>query len=72
MEGNALRGVIAEKYGSCARFAREIGWSERKARDIVSGRQIPNAREINEMSNTLDIHEPDEFMRVFFDIKSTK
>lgn len=72
MEGNALRGVVAEKYGSCASFARAIGWSERKARDIVSGRQVPDARDINEMSNTLGIHEPDEFMRVFFDLKSTK
>ena len=66
MEGNVLRGVVAEKFGSCAKFAKALGWSGRKTRDIVSGRQVPDAKEIKEMADKLKIKEPIEFMRVFF------
>lgn len=66
MEGNALRGAVAEKYGSCTKFAKALGWSGRKTRDIVSGRQIPNAKEVKEMAVALKIMEPSEFMRIFF------
>lgn len=66
MKGNVLRGVVAEKYGSCAKFAKALGWSGRKTRDIVSGRQVPDARDIKQMADTLKIEEPVEFMRVFF------
>ena len=66
MEGNVLRGVVAEKFGSCAKFARALGWSGRKTRDIVSGRQVPNAKEIKDMADKLEVREPLEFMRVFF------
>ena len=66
MEGNVLRGVVAERFGSCAKFAKALGWSGRKARDIVSGRQTPNAREIKQMADALKVKEPEEFMRVFF------
>lgn len=67
MEGNVLRGAMAEKYGSCAKFAAALGWSERKTRDIVSGRQVPDAKEITEMAHTLGIYDPSELVRVFFD-----
>ena len=67
MEGNILRGAVAEKYGSCTKFAEALGWSGRKTRDIVSGRQVPNAKEIKQMSETLDIKEPKEIMRIFFE-----
>lgn len=66
MQGNVLRGVVAEKFGSCAKFAQALGWSGRKTRDIVSGRQVPDAKEIKEMADKLDVKEPIEFMRVFF------
>lgn len=66
MEGNPLRGVVAEKFGSCAKFAKALNWSGRKTRDIVSGRQVPDAKDIKEMADTLEIKEPTEFMRVFF------
>lgn len=66
MEGNVLRGVVAEKFGSCAKFAQALGWSGRKTRDIVSGRQVPNAKEIKDMADKLEVREPLEFMRVFF------
>lgn len=66
MEGNVLRGVVAEKFGSCAKFATALGWSGRKTRDIVSGRQVPDANDIKEMAETLNVKEPKDFMRVFF------
>ena len=66
MEGNVLRGVVAQKYGSCAKFAEALGWSGRKTRDIVSGRQVPDAKDIKEMADKLKITEPSEFMRIFF------
>jgi hypothetical protein len=64
---NALRGAVAEKYGTCEAFAKALGWSGRKARDIVSGRQVPTARDITEMAHTLEVMEdPAAFMRIFF------
>lgn len=72
MEGNVLRGVVAEKFGSCAKFAMALGWSGRKTRDIVSGRQTPDAKDITEMANALGIKEPSELIRIFFDELSTK
>ena len=66
MENNVLRGAVAEKYGSCTKFAEALQWSGRKTRDIVSGRQVPTASDIIEMANTLNIHEPTELVRVFF------
>lgn len=67
MEGNALRGAVAEKFGSCAKFAEALQWSGRKTRDIVSGRQVPNAKDIKEMASALRVTEPAEFMRIFFE-----
>ncbi len=66
MECNPLRAEVYMKYGSCTKFANAIGWSQRKARDIVSGRQVPNADEIGAMANKLGIKEPKRFMEVFF------
>jgi len=66
MKGNVLRGIVYEKFGSCSKFAKAIGWSGRKTCDIVNGRQVPNAVEIKQMAATLSINEPSEFMRIFF------
>lgn len=71
MQGTPLRGVVAAKYGSCSKFASAIGWSPRKTRDIVSGRRIPNAKDINTMAKCLDIDDPVSFMTIFFEAKST-
>lgn len=73
MAGNVLRGTVYEKFGSCSKFAKAIGWSGRKTCDIVNGRQVANATEIMQMAETLCINDQDEFMRVFFsDVKTTK
>lgn len=73
MNPNPMRGMVAEKYGSCERLAEKLGWSSRKTRDIVSGRQMPTAKDIEEMAVAFEIeNDPAEFMRVFFPKQSTK
>lgn len=68
MQKNPLRGEVAAKFGSCEAFAKALDWSGRKARDIVSGRQIPTAREITQMADVLGLlDDPDAFMSIFFD-----
>lgn len=67
MENNRLRGAVYSKYGNCTKLAQFLGWSGRKTRDIVSGRQVPNARDIKELAKALDLTDkPDEFMQIFF------
>lgn len=64
---NRLRGIVAERFGTCERFSAALKWSGRKTRDIVSGRQIPNAKEIRQMAEALDVlGKPAEFMSIFF------
>lgn len=72
MKGNPLRGAVAERFGSCEAFAKELNWSGRKARAIVSGRQQPTAREITQMARALDVmSDPATFMLLFFPSTST-
>ena len=67
MTTNLLRGAVYGKFGSCSKMAEVLGWSGRKARDIVSGRQIPTAKDLKELALALDIvDKPDEFMQIFF------
>lgn len=68
--GITLRGVVVSKYGSMSAFARRLNWSGRKTRSIVSGEQVPNAREIEEMAEALDITIPEELKAIFFYPKS--
>lgn len=67
MGENLLRGAVYSKFGSCTKLAEIIGWSGRKTRDIVSGRQIPTAKDIQELATALGIaNKPNEFMHIFF------
>ncbi len=64
---NPLRGAVAAKYGSCEAFSKALKWSGRKTRDIVTGRQTPNAKDITQMAHALDVWEdPAAFMAIFF------
>lgn len=65
MQRNPLRGAVAEKFGNCTQFAKALGWSGRKTRDIVSRRQTATAKDISEMAAALDIHDPAEFVKTF-------
>lgn len=64
---NQLRGAMAAKFGTCEAFSKALNWSGRKTRDIVSGRQIPTARDITQMAEALGVMDnPDAFMSIFF------
>lgn len=67
-----LKGLVISKYGSAGKLADAIGWSGRKARDIVSGRQTPTARDMEVLADALDIRTAEMFCAVFFNDKSTK
>ncbi len=60
-----LRAAVVSKYGNAQKFADAIGWSGRKARDIVSGRQEPNNRDMIQMARVLGIQSAEEFCRLF-------
>jgi len=65
---NPLRGAVAAKFGTCEAFSQTLCWSGRKTRDIVSGRQIPTAKDIMEMARALGVaDDPEAFMSIFFD-----
>ena len=67
MTENPLRGAVSAKYGSCEAFSKALNWSGRKTRDIVSGRQIPTAKDITQMAQALDVwNNPAAFMSIFF------
>lgn len=63
---NQLRGAVVGKFGSMERLAQEIGWSGRKTRDVVSGRQTMTIADIEKLSDALQVRGADEFMRLFF------
>lgn len=70
---NPLRGAVAARFGTCEAFSRALNWSGRKTRDIVSGRQTPNATDILQMADALGvIDDPDAFMSIFFDTRVHK
>lgn len=66
MDRITLRGLIISGYGSLHNFANALGWSARKVSYIVSGKQEPNASEIQAMADMLKIDIPDDMKRIFF------
>ena len=68
VQENPLRGAVAAKFGTCEAFSKALNWSGRKTRDIVSGRQIPTAKDIEQMAVALEVMgNPPAFMSIFFD-----
>lgn len=67
-----LKGAVSSMYGSATALAKQLGWSGRKARDIVSGRQAPTAKDMEEMAEALDIRDANSFALIFFPNMSTK
>ncbi|MBQ8707732.1 MAG: hypothetical protein IJ523_06585 [Succinivibrionaceae bacterium] len=63
---NALRGEVVAKYGSMTKFAEAVGWSGRKTRDVVTGRQVMTVDDVEKMTAALSIDSVDQFMRIFF------
>lgn len=61
-----IKGLAISKYNSMGKFANKIGWSARKTRDILSGRQQPTAKDIEELALALEIIDADEFVSFFY------
>ena len=66
MEENTLRGRIISMYHTILNFAKAIGWSSRKAYDIVNGRQEPTGKDIEQMCDVLNVQIPAEMKALFF------
>ena len=67
-----LKGIVISKFGSAGNFGKHLGWSGRKARDIVSGRQQPTGNDLVMMAPALGIESPDVFVNIFFKPLSTE
>ena len=61
-----LRGCIISKYHSMVRFAESVNWSTRKTYDIVNGKQVMTAKDIETICAALEIEIPSQFKRLFF------
>lgn len=66
MPSNNLRGRIVSMYRTVKNFAREIKWSNRKAYDIVNGKQEPTGKDIEAMCNVLHVQIPEDMRDLFF------
>lgn len=61
-----LRGAILSKYSNASAFGKAIGWSRKKASDIMNGRRRPSAKEMEDIANILGIKDDHVFMALFF------
>lgn len=61
-----LKGLVVSKFGSAGGLAMAVNWSGRKARDIVSGRQIPTAKDMDVLAEALELDTPEAFCIIFF------
>lgn len=66
MNGITPRGLAISKFGSMEKFAKHIGWSARRTRDILSGRQEPTAKDIEELAVALEVTDASDFVRFFY------
>ena len=66
MNRMTMRGLAISKYGSMGKFAKHIGWSARRTRDILSGRQEPTAKDIEELAIAFDITDATAFVDFFY------
>ena len=64
-----LRGAILGKFKTISAFANTMGWSKKKASEIVNGTRQPSAKEMIEISDALEIDDATTFMALFFDSK---
>jgi transcriptional regulator with XRE-family HTH domain len=69
MEGITFRGLVYSKYKTIADFAQVIGWTRKKATNIVNGLQEPSLDDTDKMAKALDLT-LDETARFFLPKKS--
>lgn len=56
--------MIREKFRSEAACARKMGWSRQRFHPIVSGKRLPNVRELNQIAAVLE-RSVDELLPLF-------
>ena len=66
MEEMNLRGRIISMYHTVLNFSKQIGWSSRKAYDIVNEKQEPTGKDIEDMCRVLNVQIPEEMRLLFF------
>lgn len=65
MEALTLKGRVISMYNTIGAFAKAIGWSRRKASEIVNKKQEPTASDIEAMASILKVELPAEFKTLF-------
>lgn len=65
MDRMAMRGLAISRHGSMAKFAKHIGWSDRKTQDILRKRQVPVAKDIEVLVIAFEFTDPQEFVDYF-------
>lgn len=63
---NNLRGRIIAKFRTIANFAKAVGWSNRKAYDIINGRQEMTLNDMEIICVVLEIEIPSDIGELFF------
>ena len=69
---NALRGKVLSKFPSITAFAVAMKWDRKKASRIVNHVQHPTVRDIEEMTDVLDVTDADTLVAIFLPSISTK
>ena len=69
---NSLLGLILAKFRNISNFARAIGWDRKKASRIANRVQLPNAKDMAEMADVLEVHDCDTFVHLFLPNVPTK
>lgn len=63
---NNLRGRIITRFHTIVNFAKSVGWSNRKAYDIINGRQEMTLNDMEVICNALEIEIPSDVRELFF------
>lgn len=67
-----LRGIVLSRFRTIGAFANAIKWKRTKASRIINGSQTPNVEDVQSIAECLHIDTQDLFMKIFFNLLSTK
>ena len=62
---NELLGRVVARYKTIGKFAESLNWSYSKTYRVVTGKQIADARDINQMIRALGISDDGEAIALF-------
>ena len=64
---NNLRGEIVAKYRTVKNFAKTVHWSNRKAYDVLNGKQELTMMDMEEICDAIELEIPSEIRKLFFE-----